>query len=222
MGRVIVVGDLHGHFDDLLHVLDQYGQPHAGSHYLFNGDFVDRGDWGPEVLIALFCLQLLHPGVVHLNRGNHEDPLCNENYGFRAQLMQAFPENHCELYECIHEAFDQLPLAYVCNQVFVVHGGIPLEFITLADIAGIPKGPLVRPPTCKVDRLREALLWSDPSDVAGLNDRGSGVYFTEGDTKRFLLSNGLRTMVRSHECVERGFLYSHNDRVLTVFFCIEL
>merc|ERR1719362_14742 len=44
-GRLIIVGDLHGHFNDLLHLLDTYGEPSSENHYLFNGDFVDRGVW---------------------------------------------------------------------------------------------------------------------------------------------------------------------------------
>lgn len=216
--HVVIVGDLHGHFNDLLHLLDTYGEPSPSNHYLFNGDFVDRGDWGPEVLMFLFCLALLHPDTVHLNRGNHEDPICNENYGFRAQLMQAFPANHEELYACIHETFDMLPLAYVIgDKVFVVHGGIPLEYTTLDDILSIPKGPMVKPAKSRADRIREDLLWSDPAEVAGINARGSGVYWAEGDTRRFLMSNGLKCIVRSHDCVDNGFQYDHDSRVLTIF-----
>jgi len=217
-GQVVVVGDLHGHFNDLLHLLDTHGEPSASNQYLFNGDFIDRGDWGPEVLLSLSCLALLHRDSVHLNRGNHEDPLCNENYGFRAQLMQAFPGHHEELYACIHEAFDQLPLSHVIgDKVFVVHGGIPLEYTTLADIQGVPKGPLVKPAKARADRIREDLLWSDPAEVAGRNDRGSGVYWAEGDTRRFLMSNGLKIIIRSHDCVDDGFRYDHDGHVLTIF-----
>lgn len=67
--RFVVVGDLHGHFGDLKHLLEDHGEPSPGPkgaatqlcaphwhadevRFLFNGDFVDRGTWGPEVLAS--------------------------------------------------------------------------------------------------------------------------------------------------------------------------
>lgn len=39
---------------------------------VFNGDFVDRGDFGTEVLLILYCCKAIFPSNVYLNRGNHE------------------------------------------------------------------------------------------------------------------------------------------------------
>jgi hypothetical protein len=46
---VTVVGDLHGSLADLARVLELGGWPGEGHTYVFNGDFVDRGDFGVEV-----------------------------------------------------------------------------------------------------------------------------------------------------------------------------
>lgn len=93
-GRLIVVGDLHGHFNDLLHVRHQFGMPSSHNMFLFNGDFVDRGVWGPEVLLTLFCYKLMYKKYVHLNRGNHESVLCTNVYGFKTHLACAYPHHH--------------------------------------------------------------------------------------------------------------------------------
>jgi len=140
--RIIVVGDLHGHFGDLLHILEEYGEPSdgpAGTKYLFNGDFVDRGMWGPEVLLTLYCLKLLHPNAVHFNRGNHEDTNQNrmaEN-GFRdVHCMRAFLKEGSALYRLCCRSFGQLPLCHVIgHEIAVVHGGLPLDpGVTLDEI----------------------------------------------------------------------------------------
>ena len=71
--RLTVVGDLHGQLADLLHIFSQNGWPDENSLYVFNGDFVDRGPCGVEVVLALYAWQLCLPDCVFLNRGNHED-----------------------------------------------------------------------------------------------------------------------------------------------------
>ena len=67
-----IVGDLHGQFQDLMHIFRSHGFPSAVRPYLFNGDFVDRGDCGVEISLTLLALNQLYPAHVHLNRGNHE------------------------------------------------------------------------------------------------------------------------------------------------------
>ena len=74
--------DLHGQFQDLMHLFRTYGFPSPTRPFLFNGDFVDRGDCGVEITLTLFALQLLHPGSVMLNRGNHEERSVHMLMGF--------------------------------------------------------------------------------------------------------------------------------------------
>jgi serine/threonine-protein phosphatase 2B catalytic subunit len=68
---VTVVGDIHGQFYDLLHLLEMGGSPES-EKYLFLGDYVDRGSFSIEVLILIFCMKLCFPNTVHCIRGNHE------------------------------------------------------------------------------------------------------------------------------------------------------
>lgn len=145
--RVIVVGDLHGHFGDFMHIIEEHGEPQhgkGGTLYIFNGDFVDRGVWGPEVLLAIYCLKLRYTKSVFLNRGNHEDQQQNEkpDNGFcHEHCIRAWGREGRDMYSLCLKSFKQLPLAHVlAGEIFIVHGGLPLEpMVTLAEIEAIDR-----------------------------------------------------------------------------------
>ena len=60
---VTIVGDIHGQFFDLLHLLsDEVGGSPPDINYIFLGDFVDRGHNSVETLTLLLCLKLKFPG----------------------------------------------------------------------------------------------------------------------------------------------------------------
>ena len=71
--NITVVGDIHGQYYDLLHIFEINGFPSENNIYVFNGDFVDRGIFGVECIIALISLKILYPNYMFMNRGNHED-----------------------------------------------------------------------------------------------------------------------------------------------------
>jgi len=218
-GKIVVVGDLHGHLSDLMRVLDTYGDPNENLVYLFNGDFVDRGIWGPEVLLYLFAMRLLYPKFVHLNRGNHETKFCTDRYGFKNDLKSAYPADSEDLYEHILAAFDQLSLCHIVGEaIFVCHGGLPQAATMRKDIEKIKRGPF--PMQGKTHRIKifQALLWSDPRDESGVSARGMGYHFAQDITDKFLADNGnLKQMIRSHECANGGYELAHNGKCTTVF-----
>eukprot|EP01062_Namystynia_karyoxenos_P033821 TRINITY_DN24833_c0_g1_i1.p1 TRINITY_DN24833_c0_g1~~TRINITY_DN24833_c0_g1_i1.p1 ORF type:complete len:837 (+),score=241.43 TRINITY_DN24833_c0_g1_i1:344-2512(+) len=220
-GRIIVVGDIHGYFNDLLRLADDHGAPSQKNQYLFNGDFADRGDWGPEVVMFVFTLKLLHPQAVHLNRGNHESKLMTDSWGFREQITRTYarpPGAGDRLYSLIHETYRQLPLCHlIADQIFVVHGGLPRRPVTLQEIESVPRGPTPKKLSTKADEIFEALLWSDPADHQGESERGAGCLFDDAMTAKFLSDNGLLCMIRSHECVRNGYRSDHHGKCKTVF-----
>ena len=59
--------------DLVLQALTLCGAPSPTNILVFNGDFVDRGHNGIEVLASLALLKLADPRSVLLLRGNHED-----------------------------------------------------------------------------------------------------------------------------------------------------
>jgi serine/threonine-protein phosphatase 2B catalytic subunit len=79
---IVIVGDLHGQYHDLCHMLDKAGPP-SDMNYLFLGDYVDRGIYGVEVLLLLFAIKINYPKNVILLRGNHESRNMTENFTFR-------------------------------------------------------------------------------------------------------------------------------------------
>eukprot|EP00962_Isochrysis_galbana_P053636 scaffold25067_cov96-Isochrysis_galbana.AAC.2 len=54
----------------------------------------------------------LHPGSVHLNRGNHEERSVHALYGFQRECMAKYD---ADVYELFSEAFEHLPLATLVN-----------------------------------------------------------------------------------------------------------
>jgi len=212
---VHVVGDLHGQFWDLLHLLEMCGEPSPRNQYLFNGDFVDRGQYSVEVAFLLLALKVCHPRAVHLNRGNHEATRMNALYGFLHETEEKYSN---ELFQLFSEAFKHLPLCTVVNDsVFVVHGGLSSkDGVKLAEIQALDR---LREPDEMADQLMLDLLWSDPMDQLGRlpSPRGGGVLFGPDVTERFCEENGLCCIIRSHEMKPEGYEWQHMNRCLTIF-----
>lgn len=222
-GKVNVVGDLHGQLPDLLHILDEAGLPSDTNKYVFNGDFVDRGEQGLEITCILMSLFLAEPNNVVLNRGNHEDAAITRVYGFQDECINKYDEL---TYGMFSEVFRYLPLFVVINDsIFIVHGGLfNNRAVTLADLDKINRIDYVARPPVPYPQCLEGLdnegqwieyfkqlqrdaLWSDPQADVGLveSERGAGVCFGPDVSKTFMDNNNLSMIIRSHECVRRGF-----------------
>ena len=85
-GDFVIVGDIHGDIDTLLHIFHKFDYPPRTS-YLFLGDYVDRGKYSLEVLMFLFSLKLLFPNNIHMLRGNHESKRTSKQYGFKTECV---------------------------------------------------------------------------------------------------------------------------------------
>lgn len=78
---VKIVGDIHGQYSDLLRMFEECGWP-SDVHYLFLGDYVDRGPHGLESVLLLMCYKAKHRNTFFMLRGNHECAAINRIYGF--------------------------------------------------------------------------------------------------------------------------------------------
>ena len=222
-GKITVVGDIHGQLSDLLHILDESGMPSSTNVYVFNGDFVDRGKNGVEVLCILMALYVAEPHSVVLNRGNHEDGPITRVYGFQDECIGKYDELTFGMFV---EVFRYLTLFVVINErILVLHGGLfNNRTVTLEDLTKINRSDYVAKPPIPYPECMDGLdpegqwneyykqlqrdaLWSDPQLEPGLieSTRGAGVMFGPDVAQEFMTLNNLDMIIRSHECVRKGF-----------------
>uniref|UniRef100_A0AAV1VGT1 Serine/threonine-protein phosphatase n=1 Tax=Peronospora matthiolae TaxID=2874970 RepID=A0AAV1VGT1_9STRA len=129
--HVTIIGDLHGQLDDLLLIFRENGLPSKSNPYVFNGDFVDRGDRGVEIAVIIYLFKLLYPGHVLLNRGNHEENSITQLFGFMKECDVKYDRY---VYDLFCESFRYLPLATLIDErVLVVHGGVPRDNMLVKD-----------------------------------------------------------------------------------------
>ena len=78
---VIVCGDIHGQFYDLLRIFEILDYPPKRT-FLFMGDYVDRGKQSLETICLLLAYKIKYPENFFLTRGNNESASINRIYGF--------------------------------------------------------------------------------------------------------------------------------------------
>ncbi len=81
-GQTYIFGDIHGQLFDCIPMLDKLESPELANR-VFLGDYVDRGQFGPEVICYLLALKLKYPKQIVLLRGNHESREMTETFNFR-------------------------------------------------------------------------------------------------------------------------------------------
>ena len=214
--RVNVVGDTHGQFHDALRLMHLAGEPSETNWYVFNGDFVDRGAWGAELVALVFAWKVCSPQFVTLTRGNHECEFCTEVYGYKKELEVKYGTKEGRaLWRLFMRVASELPLAaQVASKTLVLHGGLwrskkkakgkkgAVQVGTLAELAKAWKGG--DDPDGEGDtQIAGDVLWSDPGvDVEGMifnDNRGIGTMFGPDATKKFMETNGIELVLRSHE-----------------------
>eukprot|EP00929_Paragymnodinium_shiwhaense_P013048 TRINITY_DN120905_c0_g1_i1.p1 TRINITY_DN120905_c0_g1~~TRINITY_DN120905_c0_g1_i1.p1 ORF type:complete len:776 (+),score=195.05 TRINITY_DN120905_c0_g1_i1:216-2543(+) len=227
-----VFGDTHGQLRDVLLLFNAFGCPGKDDQvsYVFNGDFVDRGEHQLEVLFVLFAFKLAYPEKVWILRGNHEDRHMNQLYGFEDECLSRLGNNFGKkVFEIIQTTFEHLPIAAkIDGKILVVHGGIGRGKWTLGDISGVRR-PLNAEELAKPEsQWIFDILWSDPieddlsDDVFGVHSSPRGKLATQfawDVSKTFCARNGLSLIIRSHQSKEDslGFEVMHENLVMRVF-----
>ncbi|NXG85545.1 PPE1 phosphatase, partial [Stercorarius parasiticus] len=229
--EITVCGDLHGNLDDLLLIFYKNGLPSEQNRYVFNGDFVDRGQNSMEILIILFAFLLIYPNDLHLNRGNHEDYIMNLRYGFTKEVSKKYKDHGKQILCLLRDVFSWLPLATIIDsKVLILHGGISdttdLEFLNALERNKVrahnhttvahQSSPTARPRYLQILDI----LWSDPRRQNGCTPnkcRGGGCYFGPDVTAKLFEKYNLKMLIRSHEFKPEGYEISHDGKVITIF-----
>jgi len=235
---LIVVGDIHGSMDILIHLIKKYGIDDV--NYLFLGDYIDRYSCSLECLVIVYLLKIYNPNNILL-RGNHEIEIgrmeLRDSIKFRYKYINEWEEIHC-LVNMFKESFDYLTMcSIVDDKYFCVHAGIPSQYKQLI-CSDINKQKPFLINVAMDDYNKEMsvdqncylqMLWNDPQSE---DDNSNSCFMDENEdfkwnnvrkcfykysTKAvndFLSSNGFKFLIRGHQVVDDGIQFK--DNIITV------
>ena len=206
---VIVCGDIHGQFFDLMNLFEKGGDL-PDKKYLFLGDYVDRGYNSVETLEYLLCLKLKYQGRITLLRGNHESRQICYSYGFYEEITRKY--GNANPWRYFNDLFDYLPIAALIEgKIFCVHGGLSPLISTVDQIRLINRKQEIPHEGAFCD-----LMWSDPDDIEAwvISTRGAGYIFGWKVVNEFNRINDLNLICRAHQLVNEGFKYWFKEKNL--------
>ena len=211
---VIVCGDIHGQYYDLLRLFKLGGCP-PKSNYIFLGDYVDRGYNSIEVICLLFAFKIKFKVNFFTLRGNHESSSINKVYGFHEECKQRF-KNGDKIWKRFNEVFDWMPIAgLIEDRILCMHGGISPELENIQDINKIK-----RPTDIPDEGIMCDILWSDPEKlISGWQDSDRGVSYIFGRDilEKFVEKQDIDLICRAHQVVEDGYEFFANRKLVTIF-----
>ncbi len=226
----LIIGDTHGFLDCTIKIIKYFLEKEVES-LIFLGDYVDRGPHSLLNLILVVALKLAWPERIIILKGNHEDLLMNERFGFGNELKRLYPRNkkRRKVEFILTDIYDYMPLAVITpKKSIALHAGIPHNAQSIYDIKRIPKphskileiyDPNER---LEVYKMYMQIRWNDPREgqlIKYANSwRGKGVYFFNKDaTINFLENSGCNRIIRAHESSRGSFDLLFKGKLIHIF-----
>ena len=158
-------------------------------------------------------MKVRYPNRVFILRGNHESRQITQVYGFFDECVRKYGNSN--VWKMYTDLFDYLPVtALVAEKIFCLHGGLSPSIETLDQVRSLDRVQEVphEGPMCD-------LLWSDPEDRDGwgISPRGAGFTFGRDISEQFNHTNGTNLISRAHQLVMKGYNWSHDENVVTIF-----
>lgn len=238
---VCFVGDLHGSVHSLVRNLwrlvalgrlgNDFKLVNKNQYIIFNGDFVDRGAYGVEVIYTLLRLKLANWDNVFLLRGNHEDIGISTDYGFFEEVQRKYVDQSDNIWnKLILRFYELLPFALYLGSgkdvknahrpyfVQCCHGGIETGYAPKQLLNDTTKKIFERIPdvvtvACCHEESHKSnnysgFNWSDflqntQGKISSNTYRGAGYLADPIATRKFLKDNGLKAFFRGHQ--DRSF-----------------
>lgn len=208
--KFIIMGDLHGSFATFIRhlhrfkklgIIDENCKLLNNYKLIFLGDIVDRGIYGYEIMMLLYCLLIINPNDIYINQGNHEECETNNRYGLSQQMFVQF--NSYENFEKINSVTELQSSAIILKNplnnkyIYMAHGGLPVELLRLSsklDNINLDKRIYVD------SIIGENIRWNDfttkfltvPNTIRGIG------YFIGTNDQNKAKEKGISLIIRGH------------------------
>jgi len=211
--NVIFIGDLHGELQ-CTRAVQQFIKKYNKHHFVFLGDYADRGPEQIETFNLVMALTLSNPKRVIMLRGNHESDDIAAKYGFYNVVTKTYS---FDVFKHYSRVFEVLPIAvYKQASLFACHGGIPEDISSIAEIQGRNR----RHPNFPDDVLFQ-MVWNDPKKNDFMfrpNPRSSRArFFGEAAFTKFMEDINAQIMFRAHEVFPQGYQTFFDKKLVSVF-----
>ena len=219
---ITICGCINAHFEELKNIFKICGDV-SNTQYLFLGDYVGRGKNHISTFLLIISLLIKNPNNIYLLRGNHDSRHMTIIWGLKDECFSKYKgENSKKIYQKICELFDLLQIAAIIdNKIFCVHGGLSPKFKKIEEIEKIDRKKEIYDGENENTLIKD-LVWSNPSEeimeYAADENNGVGILYGEKVVDDFLKeNNNINLIIRSHECIDEGYKYIFNKKVLTLF-----
>ena len=211
--KVIFVGDLHGELQ-CTRAVQKFIKKYDKHHFIFLGDYVDRGPEQIETFNLVMALTLANPKRVIMLRGNHESDKIATKYGFYNVVTKA---HSFDVFKHYSRVFEVLPIAvYKKSVLFACHGGVPEGVSSINEIQSRNR----RHPDFP-DEVIVQVVWNDPKEKDYKfrpSTRGEHLrFFGKTAFTEFMNNIDAKIMFRAHQVFPDGCKTFFDGRLVSVF-----